>query len=328
MDGPRVVALERIVWAIRTRVQVWNGLTGALGGGDTGPGGPGAGGPKPPKPPTIPPGPWWPPNSGWGWGGGLTADQLLEILRLWNLDALSLDPFDVELYPYDPPDLPIIPVSGGGTTTLVCYIDGLPYGVGPQYGVPGASVAVKDYSSGTTLDTVTSASDGAVNAAIGSHTDLDVTISSAAAGYSTPVTFRVGSSPFADIGMGGILNLLCWIGPYWGDNTTSNPVSLIGRSITFTNGSVTIANNFQTVVNFDNTVVVGTWDHSGSTYQFNLGQNQNEDGTMGSPIISIQKIGGGHEIGTISTYSLSAGTLSATFSTFSADLGGSGNVTI
>lgn len=169
-EGPRIVALERIIWSIRARMRVWDGLTGALGGGGTGPGGPGGGGPGPTPPtPPGPTGPWGP----WGsWGGGIGGMSLLSRLRIENLDVTGQDPFDSEVFPNpltpDEPEIPP-PPPPPPSVTLNLYFS---HGFDPAF--EGISVEISDTTTHVVLALTTTDSSGQVKAPIGDRTEMDV----------------------------------------------------------------------------------------------------------------------------------------------------------
>lgn len=168
-NGPRVVALERIIWSIRSRMRAWEGMTGALGGGGTGPGGPGAGGPGDTNPttPTGPPGWWGPWGPSWGsFGGGYL---LMQYIRQWNMDIVSWDPFNAEVFPVPPEPIQIIHETTTPNVTLNLLFT---HGFSPAF--PGISVTIKDSTTGAVLITTTTDSAGKVMAPIGSRTEMDV----------------------------------------------------------------------------------------------------------------------------------------------------------
>lgn len=175
-SGPRIVALERLIWSIRTQIRESQGLTGTLGGGGTGPGGPGGGGPGDTHPttPTGPPG-WFGPWGPSSWAGGLGGDLLMQYLRLWNMDVTGWDPYDS-----DPWDMPVVPDEFPNPpeppspppppdVTLNLYFS---HGFDPAY--EGISVTIKDTDTGVVLKTTTTDSSGQVKAPIGDRTEMDV----------------------------------------------------------------------------------------------------------------------------------------------------------
>lgn len=328
-DGPRLVAVEQLLRRIAYQQRLWWGLAGRPGGGSasdtSGPGGGGVGGGGPGGPGG---GSW---GGGWGGGfggfGGYAGGLILDQIRSPSVDVVGLDPFgwdpfapDIIGGPWGKRKPPAPPPPPPPTGTLVAVLHGIAHGSPLTTECSGVSVVVKDHGTGGTLGTTDTDSAGRIYAAIGTSTDLDVTVS-LPDGYYGGTTGPFGSSYTYEVGggggpaIGGDIYMNWWKGPYWCDGSSDRPVSLVGKTITYASGSSTIANNEQTSGNMDGTVTVASFSPDGGMtwYYWGLTEILGGGGAAGPPFLSLSG-GGNYWAGTTTAYSLSGGTGTFSFS--------------